>query len=320
MNEIPDCKCSGCRLPTLVYKLSYTTILLSARAGKRQDWGHSQFTTPGSGMQTLSFPKGFCSKLGLARCHTLPVPMNFRGSTWQCAGLGSYRMKECLSICGTWIRRLCVAKQSRSRLLTSLIRSASIWLTLPNKKISIYGHRSSRNSIWYNFCTASKLYVFCRARIQAQFQFLRTTMYFSLSYAADDVFRTLIILGRKHPTKRRVLIAYIFLFFHLNSQIPAENKGTSEKIYRFYMQDSDQCPFVVIRPITKIYTWISKGTRCFISWWCFTEATWHEKKSAFCQWWWRAVFPWAVLSTGGQIWKWKCGEGMGKKQCLIIAG
>lgn len=57
-------------------------------------------------------------------------------------------------------------------------------------------------------------------------------MYFSLSYAAGDVFRTSIILGRKHPTKGRILIAYIFLFFHLNSQIPAETKGTSEK-YRF---------------------------------------------------------------------------------------
>lgn len=199
MNEIPVCKYSGCRLPTLVYKLSYTTILMSAHAGKWQDWGHSQFTTPGSGMQTLSFPNSFCSKLGLARCHTLPVPMNFRGSTWQCAGLGSYHMKECLSICGTWISSLRAAKQSRSRLLTSLIRSASIWLTLPN----ICGHWPSRNSVWYNFCTESKLYALCGARIWAQFQFLRTTMYLPLLYVADDAFRTLIILERKTSYKKK---------------------------------------------------------------------------------------------------------------------
>lgn len=118
-----------------------------ARAGKRHDWGHGQFITPGSGMQTLSFPKGFWSKLGLARCHTLLVPMNFRGSTWQFAGFGSYHLKERLSICGTWIRRLRAAKPSWSQLLTSLIRSASTWLTLPNKNISIYGHWPSRNSI-----------------------------------------------------------------------------------------------------------------------------------------------------------------------------
>lgn len=120
MNEIPACNYSSCTLPTLVYELPYTMIPLLARAGR----GHSQFTAPG--MQFPSFPKRFYGKLGLARCHTLPVPMNFRGSSWQPAGLGSCRMKECFSICGTWINGLCAAKQSQSQLLTPLIRPASI--------------------------------------------------------------------------------------------------------------------------------------------------------------------------------------------------
>lgn len=82
------------------------------------------------------------------------------------------------------------------------------------------------------FCTESKLYAGRRARVRVQSRFLRTTVYFSSLYAAEDVFRTSVILGRKHVTKRKVLIAYIFIFFHLNCQIPAETKGTSEK-HRF---------------------------------------------------------------------------------------
>lgn len=70
--------------------------------------------------------------------------------------------------------------------------------------------------------------------MRVQSHFLRTTVCFSSLYTAEDVFRTSIILGRKHVTKRKVLIAYIFLFFHLNYQIPAETKGTYEK-HKFYV-------------------------------------------------------------------------------------
>lgn len=41
----------GLQALTLVYKLAYNTSLMLARAGNEQDWGHSQITTPDSGIQ-----------------------------------------------------------------------------------------------------------------------------------------------------------------------------------------------------------------------------------------------------------------------------
>lgn len=100
-------------------------------------------------------------------------------------------------------------------------------------------------------------------------------MYLSLFYAVHDVFR-MDYFREKNSTKTRGLIVYIFIFFHLKSQTPAETKGTSKK-HRFCVWGPDKWQFFIISPATAISIWISKG--CNIS--CLIETAWHEKNQHF---------------------------------------